>query len=108
MECKQIQTFIPAKSFLNALKRSSIGLTPRLAPNFLILLLGLFSLNVEGSTNPLHRFAGFEQWHSLDPEDRVFGAAGNFFDSNLAGRNSFILPRSDSVEKFYRKSFEYY
>ena len=97
--------FIPVKSFSNALQKVvHRSYPPQLAPNFLKLLIGIFSLNVEGSTNPLHRFAGFEQWHSLDPEDRVFGATGNFFDSNLAGRNSFIFPSSDSVEKSIAKA----
>ena len=97
--------FIAANAFSNALQKViRRSYPPQLAPNFLKLLIGVFSLNVEGSTNPLQHFAGFEQWYSLEPEDRVFGAAGNFFDSNLAGTNSFIFPSLDSVERSIQKA----
>ena len=96
------KSFIPAKSFSDALT-VSVNLT-LLASDFLKLLIDVFSLNVEGFTNPLQHFAGFEQWYSSDSEDKVFGAAGNFLDSNLAGRNSFIFPNRESVEEAIAKA----
>ena len=97
--------FIPIHGFSKGIARLSRKSYPgTLSPQFLALLIEVFSLNVEGFTNPLHHFSGFDQWCSSETEDREFGAIGSFFESDLYGKNTFCFPDHESVARVLLKA----
>lgn len=92
--------FIPSNSFSRSLLRvlSSQDISVRvICSKFLTLLAKDFALNVEGITDPLHFSSVFEQWCSETPNARDFGALGNFFETDLVGRNTFVFSESPKV-----------
>jgi hypothetical protein len=67
-----------------------------------ILVQGL-GLSVEGNTSSLLRSPLFQEWCSVDPNERAFGSLGSFGETNLSGKNTLLVFSSEidhsSVER---------
>jgi hypothetical protein len=62
------------------------------APNqLLFLLVRHFHIQVEGTTDILHKSLLLREWCSPDEADKAFGALGSLMSQNLAGKNCFII-----------------
>ena len=55
------------------------------------ILTKLLTLTVEGNTSTLGRSPLFREWCSLFPEEKFFGSIGSFLETDLSGKNTFLL-----------------
>ena len=46
----------------------------------------------------LHHSPNLEEWFSLYPEDKIFGAKHDFFKQDLTGRNTYVNPPFNTFE----------
>src|SRR5271154_5483491 len=68
-------------------------------PPFLIALLQKhFCLEVEGMADALHHSCHLKEWYSLYQEDKTFGAKHDFFQQELAGKNTYVNPPFNTFE----------
>jgi ribonuclease HI len=67
-------------------------------PSLIALLQKHFCLEVEGMADALHHSCHLKEWYSLYQEDKSFGAKHDFFQQELAGKNTYINPPFNTFE----------
>ena len=82
------------KSLLNLLAKGPQVTLVTSPGDLLSLLVHHFHLQVEGTTDALHRSALFQKWCAQDVENSAFGAYGPMQSQNLAGKNTFLILHS--------------
>src|SRR3954467_5384134 len=85
-------------------RRNVLALQPKLAD----VCIRTLSLSVEANTTSLGRSPLFEEWCSLDQNDRLFGSLGSFWEIDLSGRNmlfvcDFALTKAE-LDKVYSRA----
>ena len=62
-------------------------------------LIALFAKALEeGMADALHHSCHLKEWYSLYQEDKSFGAKHDFFQQELAGKNTYINPPFNTFE----------